>query len=386
MSNHRFFPAIVLLLALCVSAQAGDAISVDSTGNTTFTGNVTASGQVTVSGQVAAPNVLQGTSGSNVSGNVTLSATAFGNWHWITGPSDFTITLPTAVNQAGKVIGFRVRDASVAPKTYTLAALTGQLIDGVPAVPLNALSTLIVMSDGQGWAQLTGAGTSAKLPNKSQLFATPGAQTWTPPAGVVSVWVYLRGAGGGAGGARRTYGYGPAYSGARGGFASATAVVSPGVPVAIVVGGGGGGGYPANFGDGGGGGGGGGGASSFNGAIFAGGGGGGAGAPGNAAVDSGVGGSGGNSGGAGGPSWGGSGGGAGVGGTTSGGAGAAANSNGGPGGSTLGGNPMAPFSPPSDQFDSTLYGLGGVGQTSGDQWPGPAANGTSGAVFVMWRE
>ncbi len=129
---------------------------VDASGNTTFTGNVT------TTGQVSAPNVLQGSVGVNVTAAVTLTATAFGSWHWITGTTiDYTITLPTAVGHAGKTIGLRVKDAVVASKTYTLAASSGQNIDGATTIALMANATLVVMSDGTGWARVSGTPTSA---------------------------------------------------------------------------------------------------------------------------------------------------------------------------------------------------------------------------------
>lgn len=151
----RLAPTLVLSLAICGAVWAADAVSVDQLGNVAF------SGAVTVSGQVAAPNVLQGSPGVSITSAVTLGATAFGNWHWITGTTEnYTITLPSAVSNIGRVIGVRVKNAAVAPKTYTLAAISGELIDGMTTTDLTANATLVVMSDGIGWARVSGTPTS----------------------------------------------------------------------------------------------------------------------------------------------------------------------------------------------------------------------------------
>lgn len=66
----------------------------------------------------------------SITTTATLTATAFGKMHVITGTSaNYTITLPTPVTpDLGKIIGFRVADA--ATKLYTLDAAGTETIDG----------------------------------------------------------------------------------------------------------------------------------------------------------------------------------------------------------------------------------------------------------------
>jgi microcystin-dependent protein len=169
MTPIRLVPALLLLLAYSVSSVAADAVLVDGLGNTTF------SGSVAVIGQVTAPNVLQGAPGTAVNSAVALSTLAFGQWHWITGTStNYTITLPTAVGNTGKSIGFRVMGVSAASKIYTLAASNAEMIDGATTIPLVASTALVIMSDGVGWARIGGSPTPV-IPSGSIVPSAGGA-------------------------------------------------------------------------------------------------------------------------------------------------------------------------------------------------------------------
>lgn len=67
-----------------------------------------------------------------VSGAVTLDSTAFGKIHSCSGTSaNYTITLPTAVGSAGKMIAFKGEKVSALNKAITLDGSGSELIDGV---------------------------------------------------------------------------------------------------------------------------------------------------------------------------------------------------------------------------------------------------------------
>lgn len=151
MSRMPLLPVIVLNCGLGAVLCAVDAVVVDASGNATF------------ERQIAAPNILQGSSGVIVTGATTAT---FGAWHWISGTTaDYTITLPTAVGNAGKTIGLRVKDAAVASRTYTVATTSGQFIDGASTAVLQANASLILLSDGVGWSRIGGTASGPALPS-----------------------------------------------------------------------------------------------------------------------------------------------------------------------------------------------------------------------------
>ncbi len=85
---------------------------------------------------------------------VTGATTAvLSKWHKISGTSaDYTITLPTAVGNAGKCIGFYVDDFAHATKKYTLDANGSEKIDTTAlTVGMCWKNSLILISDNVGW-------------------------------------------------------------------------------------------------------------------------------------------------------------------------------------------------------------------------------------------
>lgn len=91
----------------------------------------------------------------SVTTTATLDSTAFGKMHVCTGTTaDYTVTLPTAVGNTGKIIGVRI--ASTCTKLITLDGNSTELIAGVSTRKFWALESVILMSDGAGWVRVGG--------------------------------------------------------------------------------------------------------------------------------------------------------------------------------------------------------------------------------------
>lgn len=85
----------------------------------------------------------------------SLDASAFGKMHVCTGTSvDYTIDLPAASGNAGRIIGFRM--SSALTKLVTLDASGGELIDGITTRIMWASEVAILMCDGVGWIKVGG--------------------------------------------------------------------------------------------------------------------------------------------------------------------------------------------------------------------------------------
>lgn len=91
----------------------------------------------------------------SVTGATTLTSTAFGKMHVCSGTSaDYTVGLPAASGNAGKVIGFRMADALT--KLVTLDANAAELIDGATTRVMWAQESAILLCDGTGWTKVAG--------------------------------------------------------------------------------------------------------------------------------------------------------------------------------------------------------------------------------------
>jgi hypothetical protein len=275
----------------------------------------------------------------------------------------------------------RIANATAAERTFLAKPMAPSTGDGDGG-------TVLVTKD---WVQAKLIGLQV-TPNRYTLYTSPGEVTFTPNAGVNTVFVVVRGGKGGNGGDKvgeSVVAHGITYPptilmpgglGHAGAVVAATVSVTPLSPITVKVGGPGGDGvgrswdpdYAVSGGTGGGGGG---GASAFGTVVVAGGGGGGAGgSSGSYTQDGGNGGAGGVAGGASGSYRGSMAGGtAGSGGVDLGGVGGGINNNsgeynaGGPGGaatSSRGSADISPYGPPPDL------------------WPAD----DRGAVLIMWRE
>jgi hypothetical protein len=86
----------------------------------------------------------------SVTGTDTLDSTAFGKLHLLSGTAaDYTVTLPTAVGNAGKSIAFK--GVFALTKKVTLDGNSTQTIDGWLTKDIVSGKSLIIISDGTNW-------------------------------------------------------------------------------------------------------------------------------------------------------------------------------------------------------------------------------------------
>lgn len=88
--------------------------------------------------------------------SITTTATAtLGAMHVCSGTTaDYTVTLPTAVGNAGRVIGFRMSNALT--KLVTLDGNSTETIDGATTRVMWASESAILISDGAQWCKIAG--------------------------------------------------------------------------------------------------------------------------------------------------------------------------------------------------------------------------------------
>lgn len=90
-----------------------------------------------------------------ITGVTTLTSTAFGKMHKISGTTgNYTVTLPAASGNAGKIIGLRI--AGNATKLFTIDGNGSETIDGVTTRVLWANEVAILECDGTGWTKIAG--------------------------------------------------------------------------------------------------------------------------------------------------------------------------------------------------------------------------------------
>jgi hypothetical protein len=91
----------------------------------------------------------------SVTAATTLTGTAFGRMHVCSGTSaDYTVGLPAASGNTGKIIGLRM--AVGLTKLVTIDANASELIDGSLTRVMWAGESAILMCDGTGWVKLFG--------------------------------------------------------------------------------------------------------------------------------------------------------------------------------------------------------------------------------------
>jgi len=90
----------------------------------------------------------------SISGAAALTASAFGKMHVLSGSANYTVTLPAASGNAGKVIGFRV--ASSATALVTLDGNGSEQIDGETARVMWSGESALLLCDGAGWTKMAG--------------------------------------------------------------------------------------------------------------------------------------------------------------------------------------------------------------------------------------
>lgn len=156
-------------------------------------------------------------------GNYTVATT---DYHTMINASastaSFTITLPTAVGNAGFVVGIKKIDATA--NTVTVKGNAAELIDGLnERVLTDQYDSVILVSDGTGWSVLA---SNLKQPPSEQLrfFASAVSGNFTTSASITTSTVFkitITGGGGGGGAS----GPSSSNSGASGGGAGGTGIV-----------------------------------------------------------------------------------------------------------------------------------------------------------------
>ena len=91
----------------------------------------------------------------SVTAATTLTTTAFGKMHVCSGTAaDYTVGLPAASGNAGKIIGIRISNACT--KLITLDANDSESIDGAATRVMWAGESAILLCDGGGWTKIAG--------------------------------------------------------------------------------------------------------------------------------------------------------------------------------------------------------------------------------------
>jgi hypothetical protein len=116
----------------------------------------------------------------SVTAGGTLSSTAFGKQHVCSGTSaDYTLVLPTAVGNDGKIIAFRMANALT--KLVTLDGNSTEDIDGAQTRVMWAGEVAVLMSTGSGWTKIGGRTIpmSVSLYRAGSNFSSAANNTWT---------------------------------------------------------------------------------------------------------------------------------------------------------------------------------------------------------------
>ena len=82
----------------------------------------------------------------------TLTSTAFGKFHVVSGASDYTVTLPAATGNSGKIIGFRITGTAL----FTIDGNGSEQIDGELTRVMWLNESAILLCDGSGWTKIGG--------------------------------------------------------------------------------------------------------------------------------------------------------------------------------------------------------------------------------------
>ena len=88
----------------------------------------------------------------SVSSATTLTSTAFGKMHLVSGSSDYTITLPAASGNSGKIIGLRITGSAL----FTIDGNGSEEIDGELTRVMWENESAILLCNGTGWTKIAG--------------------------------------------------------------------------------------------------------------------------------------------------------------------------------------------------------------------------------------
>ena len=133
-------------------------------------GPTTVDGNLTVLGNLISVNTVGDI--VSVTGNVTLTSTAFGKIHVCTGTTaDYTITLPAASGNTGKIITFQMSNALT--KLVTLDGNASETIDGSLTRIMWANEAATLYCNGTSWTKIAGK----SVPMNVLLYKTGGNQS-----------------------------------------------------------------------------------------------------------------------------------------------------------------------------------------------------------------
>lgn len=91
----------------------------------------------------------------SITGATTLTSSAFGKMHVCTDTAaDYTVGLPAAAGNAGKLLGIRI--SSACTKLVTLDGNASELIDGAATRVMWAGESALLLCDGVGWTKVAG--------------------------------------------------------------------------------------------------------------------------------------------------------------------------------------------------------------------------------------
>lgn len=130
-----------------------------ATGSVLISGGVGVAPSYSATPPVGAANMTGigqlGSGEVSVTAATTLTSTAFGKMHVCSGTSaNYTVDLPAASGNAGKVIGFRM--SSALTKLVTIDPNASELVDTDTTVILFAQESAVFMCDGTGWTKIMG--------------------------------------------------------------------------------------------------------------------------------------------------------------------------------------------------------------------------------------
>jgi hypothetical protein len=120
----------------------------------------------------------------SITGTTSLPSSSLGTypatkWHVCTGTAaNYTVTLPSPTNNAGKTIGFIM--SSALTKLVTISRNSGETIDGAASRVMWAQETALLYTDGTNWTKIQG--------KSRQMFCQMGYSTTAPvTSGTVTV-------------------------------------------------------------------------------------------------------------------------------------------------------------------------------------------------------